>query len=63
MGRIKHNAITDVSIHVPREGDDEMLDTIWEADFEVSIHVPREGDDRGRRQCVGRIGGFNPRPP
>ena len=22
MGRIKHNAITDISIHVPREGDD-----------------------------------------
>ena len=36
---------TDISIHVPREGDDiadthkRIIDTL------ISIHVPREGDD------------------
>ena len=34
----------DISIHVPREGDDD-LETWYLAHNMISIHVPREGDD------------------
>ena len=34
-----------ISIHVPREGDDNCWSG-WEGRFDISIHVPREGDDR-----------------
>ena len=52
----------DISIHVPREGDDYTV--FYRARLHhISIHVPREGDDRlpiiGRSHC----GHFNPRPP
>src|SRR5699024_5849690 len=33
-----------ISIHVPREGDD-RLDLRHDLDRAISIHVPREGDD------------------
>ena len=34
-----------ISIHVPREGDDLPIVTLWGNDTHISIHVPREGDD------------------
>ena len=37
-------AATEISIHVPREGHDEYLSTVFLYNF-ISIHVPREGHD------------------
>ena len=37
-------SITDISIHVPREGDDNVHEITNQAQS-ISIHVPREGDD------------------
>ena len=34
-----------ISIHVPREGDDEQAATNFPIRSLISIHVPREGDD------------------
>ena len=62
MGRIKHNAITDISIHVPREGDDEAL-ICSRINIRISIHVPREGDDGAPDRPAGGRHYFNPRPP
>ena len=36
--------ILPISIHVPREGDDQQKDKEAK-DKAISIHVPREGDD------------------
>ena len=36
-----------ISIHVPREGDDNGTRTFIRLN-KISIHVPREGDDGGR---------------
>ena len=52
----------EISIHVPREGDDEPCDQIRSSDS-ISIHVPREGDDQHRYQDDGCKCYFNPRPP
>ena len=41
----------DISIHVPREGDDTGLE-IENPDLKISIHVPREGDDGGRKSMT-----------
>ena len=35
---------TEISIHVPREGDDDSY-LLMIAGVHISIHVPREGDD------------------
>ena len=35
----------EISIHVPREGDDDQALAATEHDGIISIHVPREGDD------------------
>ncbi len=37
-------SLTSISIHVPREGDDEIFAQGTDVD-DISIHVPREGDD------------------
>ena len=37
--------VTDISIHVPREGDDLNARDAFYADVSISILVPREGDD------------------
>ena len=34
-----------ISIHVPREGDDALLQLLNAGLLIISIHVPREGDD------------------
>ena len=42
----------EISIHVPREGDDLPV-SWWMPEYtEISIHVPREGDDDGIRGAV-----------
>ena len=54
-----------ISIHVPREGDDEMA-AKYGVEITISIHVPREGDDskdaqkwcsfgKGKREITGRL--------
>ena len=51
-----------ISIHVPREGDDNIA-KVKGQDYVISIHVPREGDDPATlfmRMCLSY---FNPRPP
>ena len=57
-----HAAAENISIHVPREGDDvsneiEMLKDV------ISIHVPREGDDAFPHGSSTQRYYFNPRPP
>ena len=52
----------DISIHVPREGDDQQTGE-KEVDFIISIHVPREGDDTNPHASIWVICYFNPRPP
>ena len=39
--------LSDISIHVPREGDD-LMRAINTTSAGISIHVPREGDDQIR---------------
>ena len=36
-----------ISIHVPREGDDRLSTKTIVRSRSISIHVPREGDDAG----------------
>ena len=43
-----------ISIHVPREGHDELLDELSDRQREISIHVPREGHDRRGCRFQGR---------
>ena len=53
---------TGISIHVPREGDDQQ--NISGATYEkISIHVPREGDDERPEPDHQGVRYFNPRPP
>ena len=37
--------LDNISIHVPREGDDAQAQIIGLIAHDISIHVPREGDD------------------
>ena len=53
----------EISIHVPREGDDFVSFGCWRCVRFISIHVPREGDDRRGRRQRRRVIHFNPRPP
>ena len=53
---------TVISIHVPREGDDDRHIRKLRKQY-ISIHVPREGDDRSFRYRYLRQTDFNPRPP
>ena len=56
--------VLDISIHVPREGDDAQDGAQRVPVVVISIHVPREGDDDGIRCAAGADGDdFNPRPP
>ena len=47
--------MADISIHVPRERDDWMVDS-KASTTRISIHVPRERDDRPRSRWCGRSG-------
>ena len=51
-----------ISIHVPREGDDNVRYDATE-NLTISIHVPREGDDILRPCLLIAKNNFNPRPP
>ena len=51
-----------ISIHVPREGDDDLFRQ-RPAESRISIHVPREGDDVGVGFAPLLYRNFNPRPP
>ena len=55
-------ACQSISIHVPREGDDEQSVVIYNH-RNISIHVPREGDDHTSPKIHFRWKHFNPRPP
>ena len=51
-----------ISIHVPREGDDQgLVENIQSS--RISIHVPREGDDGRPPTATATTWYFNPRPP
>ena len=50
-----------ISIHVPRERDDEGGVPMWRRG-EISIHVPRERDDQRPRTKSATGDDFNPRP-
>ena len=54
--------VADISIHVPREGDDGGWTRINE-EGGISIHVPREGDDQHGGERINEQQHFNPRPP
>ena len=41
--------LSNISIHVPREGDDELRLAMVTQMYYISIHVPREGDDSSGR--------------
>ena len=53
----------DISIHVPREGDDLAEPPPEPPEPPISIHVPREGDDCFPGHCQHYLPDFNPRPP
>ncbi len=52
----------DISIHVPREGNDQRLRSVL-CLLRISIHVPREGNDGDGKDCRDYGRDFNPRPP
>ena len=54
---------TQISIHVPREGDDYLRKLLDGDSRLISIHVPREGDDNVSKSLRRSIIYFNPRPP
>ena len=54
--------MADISIHVPREGDDGDHRVQRLAQL-ISIHVPREGDDNPPEAWIASARYFNPRPP
>ena len=60
--KVSNKDLKDISIHVPREGDDEDAER-WNRCVYISIHVPREGDDLGEVPGAANLGDFNPRPP
>ena len=45
----------DLSIHVPRVGDDLHLHMPKQIPLDLSIHVPRVGDDRGKPSSAGEM--------
>ena len=51
-----------ISIHVPREGDDDYFTSCLPSP-QISIHVPREGDDVLVPEKIVDYQHFNPRPP
>ena len=53
----------DISIHIPRVGDDVSTVKIPIASISISIHIPRVGDDipADRLEFWGEY--FNPHPP
>ena len=53
----------EISIHVPRVGDDPHNTELFQLVFQISIHVPRVGDDERRSLSVLLLYHFNPRPP
>ena len=56
-------AFTDISIHVPRAGDDARRGDEVRGSVDISIHVPRAGDDTHWTGKRDRGQHFNPRPP
>ena len=48
MDEIELAAADVVSIHIPRVGDDQLLDASTAMAKTVSIHIPRVGDDQSQ---------------
>ena len=60
---IPGQTVRDISIHVPREGDDLRGRQAAGKIIVISIHVPREGDDCDGPGVAWKTSHFNPRPP
>ena len=52
----------DISIHIPRVGDDEGTETKRD-NKRISIHIPRVGDDSPNVTYYTNTDDFNPHPP
>ena len=57
-----HALAKGISIHAPREGSDQMRQTV-ENLAKISIHAPREGSDGVSKNCMSATENFNPRSP
>ena len=53
----------EISIHAPREGSDDRVDTEDNANLIMSIHAPREGSDSTSKGWKRSKGDFYPRSP
>ena len=52
-----------ISIHAPREGSDDLVNSLLGTTIRISIHAPREGSDAIFTAAVVLLVDFNPRSP